>query len=572
MRRLLIIGLDGATFDVILPWVEQGKLPNIAKLLARGTHGELKSTIPSMTFPSWTSFMTGKNPGKHGIFDFTEREPGGYGIRFVNATYMKSRTIWQLLGDMGKRVAAISVPVTYPPEKVNGIMISGFDAPGMSRGKADARSMYPPELHQELVDKVGGYAITANAVALAGAPDKALRAIQATIDQKAKCAKYLYQKEPWDLFMIVLGETDSIAHHFWKYHDSRCPLGGPGPSAALRDAIFSIYERADAFIGDMVKNAWEGTTVMLVSDHGTGGCSDDAVYLNLWLEQEGFLRYRADADSALRSRTSRLTMACVDRAKKIGVKVVPPAIKAWLLRRRPGLVNRMESYLRFNTIDWEQTVAFADENPYYPEIWLNVRGREPQGQVSQGAEYEKVRDQIIERLHGWLDPQNGQRVVREAFRREALYTGPYVDKAPDILVEWNLKDGYTYVPRLSKAGSGALPLRKLRGAERASTKSGSHREFGIFALAGEGVREGTVVKGAEIIDVAPTILYLLGAPVPEDVDGKVLEGAIADDFLQAHPVSRVQGGEAAPERAEETYSGEEAEIIEERLRGLGYIE
>ena len=147
MNRIVMIGWDGATFDLIPPGSAEGKLPTIARLMAAGVHGPLRSTMPPWTFPAWTSFMTGKNPGKHGIFDFFRPRPGTYDLEFVNGGHRRGATFWKILGDAGRKVVSISMPCTFPPEPVNGVMISGFDFPGEGPGSyVDARGMYPPEL------------------------------------------------------------------------------------------------------------------------------------------------------------------------------------------------------------------------------------------------------------------------------------------------------------------------------------------------------------------------------------------------------------------------------------------
>ena len=156
MTRVFMIGWDGATFDLIRPWVAEGKLPTIARLMAAGAHGQLRSTLPPMTFPAWTSFMTGMNPGKHGIYDFTRPRPGRYELEFVNGGQRRAPSFWQILSQAGRRVASISLPCTYPPEQVNGIMISGFDAPGLggSGAHVDARGMHPPSCTKSFVKKL----------------------------------------------------------------------------------------------------------------------------------------------------------------------------------------------------------------------------------------------------------------------------------------------------------------------------------------------------------------------------------------------------------------------------------
>lgn len=146
--QILLIGLDGATWDLILPWVAEGRLPNLGALLREGSWGTLLSTVPPATFPAWSSFLTGLNPGRHGIFDFTRRKFGTYEVEFVNSTYRRGRSLFRIASEAGKRVGVIGVPATYPPEKVNGFLISGFDAP-VATG-IDPSFVYPRELFSEI--------------------------------------------------------------------------------------------------------------------------------------------------------------------------------------------------------------------------------------------------------------------------------------------------------------------------------------------------------------------------------------------------------------------------------------
>src|SRR5215813_2846442 len=186
MSKVVILGLDGATFDLILPWVQSGKLPHFAQLLHQGISGRLRSTVPPMSPPAWNSFMTGKNPGKHGIFDFTGRKPQSYETSFINAAWRRAPDFWQYLTEAGKRIAVLSVPFTYPPEKVNGIMISGFDAPGIA-GLVDRSATYPPELCEEIRSRVGEYPMAPNLFAYTD-PGEMLEATVQTMAQKTAAA------------------------------------------------------------------------------------------------------------------------------------------------------------------------------------------------------------------------------------------------------------------------------------------------------------------------------------------------------------------------------------------------
>ncbi len=500
---------------------------HLARLLAEGAHGPLRATLPPMTFPSWTSFMTGKNPGKHGIFDFTERPGHGYEVRIVNARQRRAETIWTVLSRAGKRVAAVGVPVTYPPEAVNGVMISGFDAPVQ-----DARIAWPPTLFDELKARVGGYIVSADFANLLsrGDVERALEALLAVVDRKAATARYLLEREPWDCFMVVFGETDACAHYFWKYHDPRSPHRLPGDRRPAVDPILQVYRRVDEVLGELLARVPGDTVVVLVSDHGTGGGGDKIIHLN----------------------------------------------RLWFGEAAVGA--RLESRLRFAGIDWPRTLAFSEETTYYPTVWINLKGREPLGVVGPGAEYEAVRDRLRQLLLRWRDPHTGEPVVRGVHRREELYHGPHVDRAPDLVVDWNLDRGYSYLSRSSYLSPARRPIeqvghRAIRSSAFMLNRSGSHRDDGIVLLRGGPVRRNHAIAGAAIVNIAPTLLYLLGVPVPDDMDGRVLGEAFETGHYAAHPPDvRPARPATVPAGAAGEGTADESRWVEDRLRGLGYLE
>jgi predicted AlkP superfamily phosphohydrolase/phosphomutase len=577
MNRLLVIGLDGATFDLIKPWVQQGELPNIAKILQQDVHGELKSTVPPMSPPAWTSFMTGKNPGKHGIIDFTARKPYSYEIEFINARWRQAETIWKIMSDAGKRVCVIAVPITYPPEKINGVMISGIDTPGATGGVADRSAMHPADLHAEIFDAVGPYLISPNLVAYADDQcDAMLEAALQTMARKVDTALYLYRKEPWDCFMLVLGETDGIAHRLWKYHDPQSPLAGKhGLQRGRGNPLLRLYQQVDHHLGRLLSLAPDDTTIFIFSDHGQGGNGAKAVYLNRWLEEHELLEFIKDTDGVLGlSLVKHMILMNLEWAKKIGLKFLPPNLKRKLLRGT-GLAKSVESWLRFSHIDWSQTKAYSEETPYFPNIWINVQGREPGGIVSPGKEYEAVREHLIELLSQWKDPDTGHPVVKKVHKREKLYDGPYVERFPDLMIEWHLDNGYSYLFKNSQSAKGSVrPISRLDGKEKQRSKSGDHRDYGIFLASGADVIPQMTLSDAAIIDLAPTMLYLLGLPIPSDMDGKVLTRMLNDAYLRSHPLQYCHRVDAdgRPPKLPHDYSSEEEEAIRARLQGLGYIE
>ncbi len=575
MGKLLVIGIDGADFDLIKPWVKEGKLPNLARLLEKGVHGELKSTIPPVSPPAWTSFMTGKNPGKHGIFDFTARKPNSYEVEFVNARWRKAITIWKLMSDAGKRICVLSVPVTYPPEKINGVMISGIDTPGATGGVADPSAVHPPHIHQEIWQNVGPYLISPNLVAFKNDQcDKMLEAALQTVERKMETALYLFKKEPWDCFMITIGETDGITHRLWKYHDKNSPLSDDLSSQHKgADPILRIYQRVDEYLGKFQSLLDNETTIIIMSDHGHGGNSDKAVYLNRWLEEQRLLKFKSEKNgSLLPSLLRRVISTNLHWAKTIGLKFLPPTLKKKILRKTK-LANKMESWLRFSHIDWAHTTAYSDETPYFPTIWINVQRREPAGIFEPGNEYEALREHIIYELSRWLDPETGQRVVKKVHKREEIYSGPFVEKFPDLIIEWNLHNGYSYLFK-SSHGINGKPISRIDEKEKAKSKSGDHRDYGIFIAAGKNIKQRTQLSGAEIIDLAPTILYLLGIPIPSDMDGKVLTKIFQEEYLTSHPFQYSDGSGQDLNITEpyQAYSSDEEEAVRARLQGLGYIE
>jgi len=528
MHPVLLIGWDGASFDLIRPWVAQGKLPNLSKLMHAGVHGSLCSTVPPWSFQAWTSFLTGKNPGKHGVYDFFRTPVGTYDLEFVNAERRAGPTFWGLLSDAGRRVVSISIPGTFPPEPVNGVMISGFDFPGEGPGShVDAKGMYPPAFHEELSRAVGLYPIDPpilNEMAK-GHYHAALDRIVDTIRQQAAAAKYLMTHRPWDCLMMVFGESDGVAHHFWQYCDSESPFF-IAQSNGLKDSVLRVYEELDRQMGELLALAPPGTNVIVLSDHGCGGVSDWALFPNCWLQEKGFLR--------LRGQGSRWISRLREAAKHWGVKRLPTFAQRLLYRNAVGALGRFEARVRYGILDWAHTEAYFDENPYYPVLRINVRGREPRGIVEPGNAYERLRDRLIEELEAWRHPHTGAPIVEKAYRREEVYSGPFLREAADIIPRWALCQGNNYGFRLSSKAPDSAWIARVEGpgSPYYPRKFSSHREEAIFVAHGPAFRSGNGQSnerspGPRIIDLAPTILALLDLPVPEDMDGRILEEFLA---------------------------------------------
>ncbi|HXJ35654.1 MAG TPA: alkaline phosphatase family protein, partial [Candidatus Eisenbacteria bacterium] len=397
---LLVVGLDGATLDLVAPWAVAGKLPVLEGLMRRGACGRLRSTTPPATFPAWTSLTTGMNPGRHGVLDFTERVPGTYRVRFVNGSHRQVPALWTRLAARGARTAVVTVPGTYPPEPC-GVMVSGWDSPLTTA--VDGSFVHPRSFYDEMRRVVGRlpFADFQEVTTGPGWHERALASLLDGIDRRTRLVRHLLGRERWDLLMVVFGESDTVAHHFWRFCDPASPRFVPSPFAG---AIERVYRALDAALGEILAAAPEEATVAIVSDHGSGGASDRVVHLNRRLAACGLLGFER--------APSRLG----PWLRRAAVGIVPPSLQGAVLRRLPVAAGRVESMARFGGIAWDRTQAFSDELDYHPSVWLNVRGREPEGTVARG-DYERVRDDVLSALTSWRY-DDGRPVVARAWRRE----------------------------------------------------------------------------------------------------------------------------------------------------------
>lgn len=552
-RRILVIGLDGATWDLARPWAEEGKLPHLSRMLAGGTAGHLMSTIPPISPAAWSSFMTGKNPGKHGVFDFTVRDFDTYGMRV--ATRPREPTLWGLLSAQQRRVCIVNVPQTYPPEQVNGIMVAGLGTP------SQRVFTHPAELTQTL--RREDYRIVTDTTVRRDGPQRFLAEVFQTAEQITDTALRLLGEEDWDLGMVVLRLTDEIPHFFWHWMDESHPSYQPG-DAFLREAIQRCYEKADELVGKLVAGVDEReTTVFIVSDHGFGPLHKD-VYLNEWLRQQGYLVYRSHLTA--RALFKRLMQRLGLTRTQVGQTLSRWGLH-WLRGTlRDGLGALGEAFPNDSQprvaelVDWERTQAYSVG--YIGQIYLNVAGRDPLGIVSPGQEYEQLRTELGKLLLEMTDPEDGKPIVDRVLHREEVYEGQHLSHAPDLLV---LMRGLTYITRQSyeTAERGRICGLPPTG------ETGGHRQEGILLAWGDQITKDKWVENTRIEDIAPTILHLLGCQVPPDMDGRVLTGLLDPEWLATHPVS--YGDSQLQPEATDALTPEEEENLMEHLRNLGYV-
>lgn len=320
----------------------------------------------------------------------------------------------------------------------------------------------------------------------------------------------------------------------------------------------------DESIGEILKLATDETTVILMSDHGAGGSSDTVIYFNKFLELHGLFQFKRSLGTYINKKIDGL---------KSFIRFLLP--QKWLkkLRFNPkGMGLKFEAKLRYSFIDWANTKVYAEETPYYPNLRINLKGREPEGVVEK-RDYTDVVNQTIALLDEWRDPETGNRIVKKAYRKEDLYDGDYIDKAPDIIISWNLDNNYSYLYRPSFVSRKSISIEKMAAKEIEKSdymlnRSGSHRDEGIFVIAGKKINAKADINNVEIIDIAPTILYILDIPIPIDMDGKVLLNCFEEDYIKTPVFKKVNMSE--PE-ADYHYTDEETDKIKERLKGLGYL-
>lgn len=550
--KTLVIGLDGATFDLIKPWAEQGYLPTLARLMADGAYGNLGSTIPPMTGPAWTSFATGVNPGKHRLYDWIAREPDSYQFVPTTSADATAPTIYALLSQAGQRVVSFNVPMTYPPQPVNGAMISGLPCP-----TTKVEFTYPATLFDDIVAEIGDYILypdPGEAYSDSGI-DSFLERLYRCAELRMQTLAYLREREDPDFCMMVFNGTDTISHALWKFMDETHPLHTAEGHAKYGTAIRDYYQQIDRYLGEIVDDLDDDTTLIIMSDHGFGPFHK-FIHVNNWLIESGFMQIEQGVRARLKHTLFSwgvTPMNVYDKLMQVGFG----KLKREVVRGSgQGLMKRL--FLSFDDVDWSHTKAYSLGN--VGQICLNVQGREPQGCVHPD-EYEQVRDEIIGRLWQLRDPETGEQVVEAIYRREEIYHGDQLELAPDIV----------FMPtRMEYFGFGEFEFGSHKIIEAMKRGiSGTHRPNGIFIAYGANVKAGSIVANAHLVDLAPTILHLHQLPIPNHIDGRVLHEAIDNEFdYQPKSVTYHLNGDGENGFG---LTQQERDVIAERLRGLGYV-
>jgi predicted AlkP superfamily phosphohydrolase/phosphomutase len=539
--RVLVIGLDGATWRALDPLMAAGRMPALAGLAARGFVAPLESTVPPVTAPAWSSFITGQNPGRHGIYQFYEIDPWseralGRGAPtflaepgvVVNGRALGGPKLWEVAGAEGRRCATVNLPMTYPPSPINGLMVTDMLTPPGSRNFT-----FPPELADELTD----YEIdlTPREKDFSSRDEDFLVRAEAVLDKRARAVLDLFRREPWDLFVAVFTETDRLQHRYWQYLD---PGAGAAGDEAVRRRVLALYERLDGHLARLLDAAGADCRVVVVSDHGFGPAASRRVNMEALAAAIGL-----GGGASVSRRLARFGLTKRRLYKYLGFMVPESRLRGAERAARDRALQNVRGKL----------VKLHD---YIGGVWIHSAARG--GPVpADGAD--AFRDEVIASLLRVVDPDTGARLVTRAARREEVFAGDRLAGAPDVVFFVDDRYGLDPQPRAASTVYTAEP-----------PNTGTHRADGVLLLAGPGLAPGPAASPPRIEDVAPTILHLLDLPIPTAMDGRVLSEAFAPD-LRARPV-RASEGAFAGSGAPAWHSDEEQEEIMERLRGIGYVE
>lgn len=511
--RVLVIALGEATFDLIDPWIKSGELPTLSKFYEEGSIGNLKSSIPMITPQMWGNIITGKNPGHHGLFDFWQRGNDGK-FKEINGSHIKVKPIWKILSENGLASGVVNVPFTYPPQKINGFMISGEDAPG-----AHPSIAYPSKIYHEIVGKFGRYRLK-DIFPGGRKKEDYLTLVQEDIEKQTEVLAHLISNENWDFFLTFYSATAITQHYFWKDMQQG--------DNEYKDVIKTAYKSLDTAIDRLVKVAGEETNVFIISECGAGPLKS-GVQINTWLQKEGFLTYKktngtSSKEAAIKPKKKDAIRLQVASFRKNVQALVPKSLFYFANKNMHWLKSWIQTFLAGSDIEWNRTSAFSRGKE--GDIFINLKGRDKNGIVEPEL-YEKVKDDIIEKLSVLIDPSTGQKAVTRVYKREELYNGPYLEFSPDLLIEWA---DSAFMPTESDKDKDSIFVQRWRENMNWPT-SGSHRLDGILLAKGPGIAKNKKIEGGRIIDMTPTWLNILNQKIPDDLEGSVITGLLLNSKL-----------------------------------------
>ncbi len=528
-KKTVVLGLDGATFKLLKPFAEKGWMPNIARVLKEGVHGELESTMPAMTAPSWTTFATGKHPGKHGIFDFMLPTDSLGNMKFANADDIRDKTVYELLHEAGYTPVLINLPVSYPPKLKDSITITSL----LTQGD---KWIFPESLKDEFPE-LEKYRLTPDeSLRLKERSEQYIEDLLVHMDEQLAAVKRIFTEKPWDFFFYLFSHTD------WVSHLAYTALEENHDESAAR-----VFKKVDEYLGWFMDNIPKDANLVILSDHGFKSYKK-IFYFNKWLEKEGYLKTNTNADQFRGAATRRAKESDkIQEGKKrvnLGSGVFTALAKFPPLERAAkwGYHHVVKPYLPVNIkvnvgVDFSKSKVCFPKGSYITNAYINKDWVYKDGTVRRD-EYLPLRTEVVEKMRAITDPE-GHPVIKRVFTREEVYGDDAPDQAPDIFFE--LAD-YWLVGHFH---SGNLI---------ADNEENKHGIMGVFMGMGPDFAQQKEVSGLKMQDMTPLLLHLNNLPVPSDCDGTVKQELFAtgSDAAQRQPQIGTASRKHAVAKSEKT--------------------
>jgi len=538
MAKTLVIGFDGATFDVIRPLVDEGLLPNFEKLIREGASGSLQSTMPPVTGPAWFALATGITPGRSGFFDFIVRAScDSWSFRFLDSSDYKNRAVWDVLSRSGRKVCLFNYPCLYPPYPVNGFMISGgLGSPNLSG------FTYPADIEHRMTDFVGRNRQVDLSDARYKDLDVFLTDLKGNFEANVQAVEHVLKQEQWDLAWAVFSQTDWLQHMMWKCFENGQTVADKSRPEGYNRKFKDFWARADAAVGRLRACVSDDTNIVIVSDHGFGSVGE-SFRVNAWLRQEGYLKLARGGWKGF-AVVKKMRKLLRNAAGMLAITRLCPRLFTWVKNKTVSIM------IPLHFIDYDNAVAFDPGHiGSMGGIYINEKA------LKDGQTYDSVRSEIIGKLQQ-LGKQNHWKV--DALRPEDVY-GEKTAGSPDIIVRIN--DGSCVM--LKEFDGQIVEYDKL--PDRISFLTGTHRMDGVFIAAGPDFRHARL-DGARLWDIPPTLLHSFGEPIPSYMEGRVLQQALKfnGQALRDHACEiRDQQGSRLTQ--------EEEQAVRKQLSDLGYF-
>ena len=521
-HRVLFIGLDAGDAELLEQWCHEGLLPHIAQMRCRGAWARMRTTAEIVHVSAWPSIFTGVLPDEHGLYHAYVMQPGHQGPVRPRPDRSPVPFLWKLLSDRGKRCVIMDAFMTCPLQNFNGTQVvewgtwSWFCEP----------TILPAALKNEMQKKFGPYPAEDHSKVGMTPPDHHgfHQRLMAGVAKKTQVVKWLMEREAWDFFLVVFGESHPAGHYFWHFHDPSYIAYPKEGAGSLQSALRDVYIALDKAIGDILHSVDDHTTVFLVSGDGMGPNYSGSHILNDLLTRMGLFNNMPDSGQHAANGPSQTTRQ-VPKAKTDVLStirnMIPKRVRFGITRALLPRQAREKLSLHWKTagITWQHTRAFLIENANEGYIRVNLKGREPQGIVEQGAEYIELCEELYQTVKGMINPTSGKLAAHAVYKTDDMYHGPCRDHMPDLIITWN--DDAKITTELLTAKYGLVRSNEP-GYAITPYYTGNHRPSAFALVAGPDVPPEKTLEGSSILDLAPTILSHFGVEVPHYMPGKVL--------------------------------------------------